>query len=130
MNTMNNEHVDSWGADLDPKDRPGVPEEIRPPEPIGNPPYSVPERQTEGRPTAHSATRPITPVYGTAIPQRGVSGLLRAIANRIPEYKPRRWMMLMLADRIDVIEHNPLALAIGVGAIALVGVGALTRRRR
>ena len=39
-------------------------------------------------------------------------------------------MLLMLADRVDVIEHNALPLTLGVGAIAagVLGVRALSKR--
>ena len=41
------------------------------------------------------------PVYGTAPPVGGVSGLVRAAAYRYPGHWTRHWMMLLLADRID-----------------------------
>lgn len=72
----------------------------------------------------------LTPVFGTAQPPRGLSGLIRRAAYRIPEHKAGRWMLLLLGDRIDVWEsrlgRNRWA-AIG-GATALLGLLAWRRR--
>ncbi|MGN6183351.1 MAG: hypothetical protein ACTHQM_06810 [Thermoanaerobaculia bacterium] len=46
----------------------------------------------------------ITPVFGTACPPRGLSGVLRGIAYKFGEGRLAHWMTLMLADRIDVVE--------------------------
>jgi hypothetical protein len=48
----------------------------------------------------------LTPVYSTALPPRGLSGLLRRIAYNIPESHARHWATLLLADRVDVLEHR------------------------
>ena len=71
--------------------------------------------------------RSLTPVHSTAIPPRGLSGLLRRVAYGIPEYRARRWALLMLADRVDVIEHDRRAgirlllpvIALSFGALAV-----------
>jgi hypothetical protein len=57
---------------------------------------------------------------------------LRKTAYRIPEHYTSHWLMLMLADRVDVIEHRParllaLALPLLAGGMSVV---ALRRRRR
>jgi hypothetical protein len=76
---------------------------------------------------------PRTPVFGTAQPPRGLSGRLRAAAYAIPDHFARHWMLLILADRVDVLEsrvrRRPL-LAVAAGLGALVGTVALARRRR
>jgi hypothetical protein len=62
----------------------------------------------------------------------GLSGMLRRLAYRVPEHRARRWMLLMLADRVDIIEHNPrgmLKLLVPLAAIGL-GVFAVRRLRR
>ncbi len=120
-----------WGVDLRQEDRPGVPQELTP-KPIGNPPYAHPEPQHNGRPTALDVQRPVTPTYGTVVPMRGLSGLIRTAAYKVPSYLPRRWMMLMMADRIDVIEHNivPLATLLGGAAVAVTGIVFAMRSRR
>jgi hypothetical protein len=115
--------IPGWGVDLRPENRPGVPQELAP-HPMGTPPYATPEQQHNGRPTALDALRPVTPVYGTVVPKRGLSGLIRTAAYKVPSHLPRRWMMLMMADRIDVIEHNfvPLATVLGGAAVAVTGL--------
>lgn len=124
--------IPGWGVDLRQEDRPGVPQEL-PPRPIGNAPITGGiEQQHNGRPVALDVRRPVTPVYATATPMRGLSGLIRAAAYKIPPYYPRRWMVLMLADRIDVLEHNivPLATFVGGAAAAVTGLVLAIRAAR
>ena len=47
-----------------------------------------------------------TPVVGTAQPPRGLSGALRDRAYGIPEHNARHWLLLLLADRVDVLEDR------------------------
>ncbi len=123
--------IPGWGVDLRREDRPGVPQE-RTPHPIGTPPYTAPEQQHNGRPSAIDALRPVTPVYGTTAPKRGLSGLIRTAAYKMPPHQARRWMILMMADRIDVLEHNilPLATVLGGAAVALTGLVLAVRASR
>ncbi len=119
-----------WGVDRRPQDRPGVPKEHLPPEPVANASATVPlVQQVAGTVTAHGPLRSVTPVYGTANPTRGLSGIIRRAAYRVPDYKPRRWMMLMLADRIDVMEHNVAPIAMLLGGVALLIGGAFAVKR-
>ena len=48
----------------------------------------------------------LPPVFGTAQPPRGLSGLLRRAGYKIPEHKAGRWMTLLFADRVDVWESR------------------------
>ncbi len=74
----------------------------------------------------------LTPVFGTAQPPRGLSGLLRRLAYRIPTHYRRHWLLLMLADRVDVAEsamidtvkRRPIASLAAIGG-ALFGLRAL-----
>jgi hypothetical protein len=123
------------GVDGRREDRPGVPKEQSPPHPMGNPHWTEPAHQTSGIVAVHGVMRPVTPVYGTAIPPSGVSGVVRRLAYRIPDYRASRWMLLILADRIDVLEHNakPWGVLLGglaAGAVALRAVQRLRRSRR
>jgi hypothetical protein len=76
-----------------------------------------------------------TPV-GAAESTGGFSGALRRIAYRIPEHRARHWLLLLLADRVNLVEERLIesarrrpALALtGLVAGALVG-GALVARR-
>ncbi|MFO7177060.1 MAG: hypothetical protein DIU78_000035 [Pseudomonadota bacterium] len=124
--------VMGWGVDRRLEDRPGVPMEQSPPRPVGSPTWQVPEQQRSERAPLVAATRTLTPVYSTALPPRGLSGALRRAAYRIPDYRARRWLLLLLADRVDVIEHNPRATAkflSGIGAVALVVLALRALRR-
>src|SRR5918993_262921 len=53
----------------------------------------------------HSTERPgLTPVFGTSVPPSGVSGLIRGAAFRYSENDLRHWLMLLFADRVNVVE--------------------------
>jgi len=63
----------------------------------------------------------MTPVFGTAQPLHGLSGLLRRIAYSTHETRARHWMMLLFADRVNVLEHRIAKL---VKILAIVPAGA------
>jgi hypothetical protein len=48
----------------------------------------------------------LPPVYGTAQPPKRLSGLLRRVAYRTGEHQARHWLLLRIADRLDVIESR------------------------
>lgn len=108
------------GSDSSPVDRPGIPQELSP-GPLASAHWLEPEQQlTEPLPLVGRGLQR-TPVFSTAIPVRGLSGVLRRVAYDIPDYRARRWLLLMVADRIDVIEQRPATLfkLLGVaGALA------------
>ena len=114
------------GIDQDPARRPVVPAE--------KPPHSQPHARNvaqvrqDGRPTDAGQAR--TPVFGTAQPPRGLSGRLRSAAYAIPEHYARHWLLLILADRVDVLEHRVRrrpGMAVAAGAGALLGAVVLAR---
>lgn len=90
------------GTDLSPESRPGVP--------MHADPHATGERpapQAGGeRHLRRAGLEAATPVFGTAQPPRGASGLIRRAAYRIPEHYARHWLLLMLADRVDVVEDR------------------------
>lgn len=97
-------HIQGWGADLDPANRPACPKERTPPR-LEGVHWEHPEQQPVDVTIFHSTERPgITPVFGTGQPPRGCSGRLRALAYRYSENDIRRWLMLLFADRIDTAE--------------------------
>jgi hypothetical protein len=57
----------------------------------------------EWTPSGGDAPRAIV-VRSSAVPPSGLSGFLRRVAYRIPDHEPRHWLLLMLADRLDVAE--------------------------
>jgi hypothetical protein len=110
-------------VDLDPANRPGVPRE-RPPQPWPNS-RPVVERMTArpATPKHGRAHKPMPPVYGTSVPPRGVSGLIRRAAYRLPDHHVNHWLLLLFADRVQSWgrrTRNLLALAAPLGALALV----------
>jgi hypothetical protein len=106
--------IPGWGVDLDRADRPAVPKERFAPESTGAH-WDFPERQIERWPRERSIEHSmLTPVFGTSCPPRGLSGLIRRYAyRRFSEGRTAHWMLLMLADRVDVAESRVLALAQG-----------------
>ncbi len=112
-----------WSApDASPEARPGVPRMHRPfPDPGAH--WRRPQQQRGTPLLGRSGLREATPVFGTAQPARGLSGLVRRAAYRIPEHRSGRWALLLLGDRIDVLEHRaarswwivPAAAALALG---------------
>lgn len=108
------EHVNvpDWGVDVSLTSRPGVPKEVLPPKVIPRLrrvalALQVPHEEVLKR----AELAELTPVFGTASPPHGISGELRRIAYNIPDYKVRHWMLLLLADRVDAVESDPLDFA-------------------
>jgi len=96
--------IEGWGADLDPQARPAYPKERTPPRFI-NKHWDDLEHQPKTVTVYHSTERPgLTPVFGTAQPPSGVSGMIRGAAFRYSENDMRHWLMLLFADRVNVVE--------------------------
>jgi hypothetical protein len=95
--------IPGWGVDLDPNDRPSVPRER--PEPTGAH-WEFPERQPERWPREMSIEHKfLTPVFGTACPPKGLSGVIRRFAYRkYSEGRAAHWLLLIGADRVDAAE--------------------------
>ncbi len=97
-------HIQGWGADLDPGDRPAVPMEHSPPR-LEGAPLQAPSQQPERVEVFVSPERPgITPLFGTSAPPAGLSGMLRRAAYKMTENDIRHFMLLLLADRVDMVE--------------------------
>ena len=97
-------NIQGWGADLDPAVRPAVPKERTPPRFL-DPHNQQPEQQPRPVRVFHSTERPgLTPVFGTSTPPAGVSGMIRAGAFRFSENDVRHWLMLLFADRVNMVE--------------------------
>lgn len=98
------QHINGWGADLDHKDRPGVPMERTPPRFIHQPEGELPQ-QAERVEVLVSPERPgITQLFGTGQPPSGLSGMIRRLAFKSTENDLRHWLLLLLADRVNVVE--------------------------
>jgi hypothetical protein len=98
------EGIRGWGADLDPQARPAIPKERTPPRFI-NKHWDDLDHQVPSVRVFHSNERPgLTPVFGTAQPPSGLSGMIRSGAFRFSENDLRHWLMLLFADRVNVVE--------------------------
>jgi hypothetical protein len=106
--------IPGWGADLNREDRPAVPQERFDPE-FGGAHWEFPERQPERWPRERSIEHKfLTPVFGTSCPPRGLSGKIRRFAYaRYSEGRAAHWLLLLGADRVDVLESRLRALASG-----------------
>jgi hypothetical protein len=101
--------IHGWGVDLDPKDRPAVPMERFDPEGTGAH-WDFPERQLERWPRERSPEHKfLTPVFGTACRPKGLSGVIRRYAYRYSEGRLTHWLLLIGADRVDVLESRVTA---------------------
>jgi hypothetical protein len=106
--------IPGWGVDLDPADRPSVPRERFHPGATGAH-WEFPDRQPELRPRERSIEHMILPpVFGTSCPTKGISGALRRYAyRRYSEARAAHWLLLIAADRVDVVEHRIRGVATG-----------------
>ena len=85
-----------------------------------------------------SGERPgITPVFGTSVPPSGLSGWIRRRAFRRSESDLRHWMLLLLADRVNVAEglvddvrRSPRARAAAFGVAGAALALWMLRRRQ
>jgi hypothetical protein len=104
--------IPGWGVDANPRDRPAVPkEQFVPRSAAGTHGAAFPERQIEKYEREKSTEHPfLTPVFGTACPPKGLSGIVRRFAyRRYSEGRSAHWLLLMLADRIDIVESMATA---------------------
>ncbi|HWE22804.1 MAG TPA: hypothetical protein VG496_02575 [Myxococcales bacterium] len=125
-----------YGSDLPGSERPGVPMETSPRALTPTVHWREPERQPpDRRVTKRRELQQLTPVFSSAYPPRGISGVLRRAAYRIPETHPQHFLTLMLADRVDVLEHRVARLLkvvtllpLGTAAAVLLVAKLLPRR--
>jgi len=118
--------VPEQAVDADKARRPGNPMEQEP-APIANAHWLKPDQQPAVSGLLVDPNRKLTATFGTQHPPRGLSGVLRRAAYRLPDYRVRRWAMLILADRIDALEakvgrsvKNPGTLLAVAGIVVLL----------
>jgi hypothetical protein len=103
--------IPGWGADLDPADRPSVPREW-PPTPAPGSHWVKPEPQEQHGPRERSIEHlELTPVFGTSVPLRGLSGAIKRLAyRRYSEGRAAHWLLLLLGDRVDAAGSHARSL--------------------
>jgi hypothetical protein len=111
--------IPGHGSDADPSRRPGVPRERRPEaEPHAR--AELAQQASDVQVFVHPRPYKTLPaVFGTAQPPKGLSGSVRKLAYGYPDHWTRHWMLLLLSDRIDAMEHR---LRRGTGLVAVAGV--------
>src|SRR6195952_2068450 len=106
--------IPGWGADLNPADRPAVPQESFDPGGTGAH-WDFPDRQEETSPRERSIEHEmLTPVFATSSPTKALSGVLRRYSYaRFSEGRAAHWLILLAADRVDAVEsHLPSLLTL------------------
>jgi hypothetical protein len=106
--------IPGWGSDLDPANRPNVPR-LQYKDDLTGAHWDFPERQPEKLPRERSIEHAfVTPVFGTAQPLKGLSGVLRRHAYaKYSEGRAAHWLLLIAADRVDEVESQATALLRG-----------------
>jgi hypothetical protein len=97
-------HIPHWGVDLDKANRPAHPMERTPPRLEGAPlPEPAPQQvDVEVLQSNEYPRRP--PIVSSALPPTGISGRMRRTAFGYSENDIRHWLILLAADRVNMIE--------------------------
>jgi hypothetical protein len=98
--------IPGWGVDLDPADRPSNPKMLQPDPTAAGAHWELPDPQPERWPRERSIEHErLTPVFGTSCPPKGLSGAIRKLSyRRYSEARAAHWLLLIVADRVDVVE--------------------------
>jgi len=148
--------IAGWGVDADPENDPTYPYRKRENDDRSGKWERPPLQRTDIEVLTSVEHKQLPAVFGTSTPPVAVSGMLRRIAFRYTESHWAHWLLLMGADRINVVEgvvqdlgrgripnipaemgirsewrHNKRGLATKMAVMAAVsaGVWALLRRR-
>lgn len=98
-------HIKGWGIDADVQNDPTYPIKKRNNDEHKGYAWKRPDLQDETVEVLKSVERPnLTAVYGTSKPPKGLSGIIRRLAYKYSESSYGRWLPLVVADRIDMIE--------------------------
>ena len=122
--------IPGWGADLDPAVRPQVPRERTDLETGAH--WEFPDRQEETFPRERSIEHEqLPPVFGTAQPLHGLSGVIRRYAyERYSEGRLAHWLLLIAGDRVDAAEAHLRSLLTAHPDNPLTETGVLAEPRR
>ncbi|QAY79147.1 hypothetical protein [Sphingosinicella sp. BN140058] len=142
--------INGWAVDADPRNDPTYPYRNRDQDPGLTADWVRPRVQQSNVEVLQSIEHIRRPaVFGTSTPPSAVSGMIRRVAFRYSESNWMHWLLLMGADRINVVEgvvedlghgkvpnipgemgvraewkHNKKGLATKVAVMAAIGVGA------
>ncbi|BDG07319.1 hypothetical protein [Anaeromyxobacter paludicola] len=112
------------GRDLDPARRPGVPR-LHAPERLQGARWPIERQRSDVTVFMHGRPhKTFPPVFGTAEPPHGISGLIRRAAYAYPDHAMRHWSLLLFADRVDAWGYRArrllpwLAPVVALGALA------------
>ena len=97
--------IPGWGADANPENDPTYPMRDRSRDDKGGMNWPRPPQQRQTVEILQSIERNnLTAVFGTSTPPSGVSGAMRRQAFKYSESEWAHWLMLMAADRVNVVE--------------------------
>jgi hypothetical protein len=68
--------------------------------------HEIQRQSSEGEVLHRESIDEPTPVFGTGQPPHGASGYLRRAAYEVPEHYARHWMLLLVADRLEIVEDR------------------------
>ncbi len=127
-------HIPGWGSDLPRENRPAVPMERTPPR-LDVPWSDPPPQQPMTVEVLKSVERPVhSRTFGTRLPPKGLSGAIRRAAFRRSENDVGHWLMLVAADRVNVVEglcedarRSPGKAGLALGGAALLAWWLLRR---
>lgn len=106
--------IPGWGIDIPKANRPGVPREKNvDPESNGVHWQAMDRQQPPIKIYQTIEKQGLTPVFGTTCPPKGLSGKIRDKAYKYGEDRIRRWALLLLADRVDMVESQLEEIAFG-----------------
>jgi hypothetical protein len=98
-------HIKGWGIDADPENEPTYPMKKWTGDDHKRINWKRPPLQPVNIEVLHSNERPnITAVFGTSSPPSGLSGMIRRYAFKYSEGHYAHWFVLVLADRVNVVE--------------------------
>lgn len=111
-----------WGVDADPARRPGVPM-MREPRPFPHARAPEPMQGDSSVPRHGRPNKSMPPVFSTAMPLHGLSGVVRRAAYRLPDHKPGHWLLMLAGDRVENAGHRatkwlPIAVPVVLLAVA------------
>lgn len=98
-------HIKGWGIDADPKNEPTYPMKHYTGDDHKRSNWERPTLQNPDFEMLKSTERPtLSAVVGDAPAPSGVSGMIRRYAFHFSENRLRHWLLLIAADRVNVVE--------------------------